>query len=58
VAARIFSAVSRHEINVEMISAGASQVTIYFLVNLKDRNRALQAIHREFFEGEKHENGG
>jgi len=58
VAARIFSAVSRHGINVEMISAGASQVTIYFLVNLKDRNRALQAIHREFFEGEKHENGG
>jgi len=58
VAARIFSAVSRHGINVEMISAGASQVTIYFLVSLKDRNRALQAIHREFFEGEKHENGG
>ncbi|MDD8020140.1 MAG: aspartate kinase [Acidobacteriota bacterium] len=55
VAARIFSAVSRHSINVEMISAGASHVTIYFLVNLKDRNRALQAIHKEFFGGKEHE---
>jgi len=49
IAARIFSAVSRKEINVEMISAGASEVTIYFIVSLQDREKALQAIHEEFF---------
>ena len=51
VAARIFSAVSRQGINVEMISAGASNVTIYFLVRTADRQKALKAIHEEFFSG-------
>lgn len=57
IAARIFTAVSRKHINVEMISAGASDVTIYFIVSLTDRDKALQAIHEEFFkEGESDEN--
>ncbi|WP_041081873.1 aspartate kinase [Thermotoga profunda] len=51
IAARIFTAVSRKNINVEMISAGASDVTIYFIVRLTDRDKALQAIHEEFFRG-------
>lgn len=52
IAARIFSAVSKQQINVEMISAGASNVTIYFIVQEKDRQKALQAIHEEFFGGD------
>ena len=51
VAARIFSSVSKQGINVEMISAGASNVTIYFLVRTEDRQKALKAIHDEFFSG-------
>lgn len=51
IAARIFSAVSRERINVQMISAGASEVTMYFIVNVEDRDKALRAIHREFFGG-------
>lgn len=56
IAARIFTAVSRKHINVEMISAGASDVTIYFIVKLQDRDKALRAIHEEFFkDGENDE---
>lgn len=51
IAARIFSAVSKEKINVLMISAGASEVTVYFIVSIEDRDRALQAIHKEFFGG-------
>lgn len=51
IAARIFSAVSKEQINVQMISAGASEVTMYFIVNITDRDKALRAIHREFFGG-------
>lgn len=56
IAARMFSAVSEEHINVEMISAGASEVTIYFIVKLRDRDRALKAIYREFFGGDPSEN--
>jgi len=52
VTARIFSAVSKQGVNVEMISAGASDVTTYFIVNSDDRERALKAIHEEFFGGD------
>lgn len=51
IAARIFSAVSKERINVQMISAGASEVTMYFIVSVEDRDKALRAIHREFFRG-------
>lgn len=50
IAARIFTAVSKRNINVEMISAGASDVTMYFIVKLTDRDKALRAIHEEFFK--------
>jgi len=55
VAARIFSAVSKQEINVEMISAGASDVTTYFIVSSENREKALKAIHEEFFGGDEFE---
>jgi aspartate kinase/aspartokinase/homoserine dehydrogenase 1 len=52
IAARIFSAVSKQKVNVEMISAGASDVTMYFIVRATDREKALKAIHEAFFGGE------
>ncbi len=48
-AARIFSAVSRADVNVEMISTGASEVAAYFIVDKDDADRAIRSLHKEFF---------
>jgi len=53
IAARIFNAVSREKINVKIISAGASEVATYFMVDRQDRERTIRAVHREFFKGGK-----
>lgn len=50
VAARIFSRVAEENINIEMISCGASEVAYYFIVEAQDAEKAVNAIHREFFE--------
>jgi aspartate kinase len=47
--ARIFTAVAREKINVEMAAAGASPVACYFLVKNADLDRAVRAVHDEFF---------
>ncbi len=49
VAARVFRAVADVGINVQLISAGASMVAYHFTVDTKDLERAVQAVHREFF---------
>ena len=49
VAAKVFSAVAREKINVEMISSGASEVAYYFIVRKADLERAIRAVHHEFF---------
>lgn len=49
IASRIFQAVASGKINVEMISAGASDVSVYFIVDEKDGQRALKLVHDEFF---------
>jgi aspartate kinase/aspartokinase/homoserine dehydrogenase 1 len=49
IAARIFSAVSRENINIRIISSGASPVATYFIVADSDRGKAVGAIHQEFF---------
>lgn len=49
-AAKVFSAVADEEINVEMISGGASKVAYYFIVKDSDVERALRAIHKKFFD--------
>lgn len=50
IAGRIFSSVAKKEINIKIISFGASSVAIYFIVNKQDRDETIQAIHGEFFE--------
>ena len=47
--ARIFAAVARERINVEMAAAGASPVACYFIVKRPDLERAARAVHGEFF---------
>lgn len=47
--ARIFAAVAREKINVEMAAAGASAVACYFLVKRSDLDRAVRVVHDEFF---------
>jgi len=49
VAARIFGAVSRKQINIRIISVGASPVAAYFIVDKTVRDEAVQTIHKEFF---------
>jgi bifunctional aspartokinase / homoserine dehydrogenase 1 len=49
VAARIFGAVSRRNINVRIISVGASPVAAYFIVEKTVRDEAVRTIHEEFF---------
>ncbi|MHA1135307.1 MAG: aspartate kinase [Candidatus Thorarchaeota archaeon] len=52
VAARVFSAVAEMGVNVEMFSAGASDVAYYFIVQQDDMDTAIRAVHRSFFEGQ------
>ncbi len=49
VAARVFKAAAAAGVNVQLISAGASMVAIHFTVSQEDLERALQAVHDEFF---------
>jgi aspartate kinase/aspartokinase/homoserine dehydrogenase 1 len=52
VAGRIFTAVARKGINVEIICFGTSSVAMYFIVNRNDRDETVRAIHKEFFHSE------
>lgn len=56
IAVRMFGAVSRRGINMEIISVGASQVAAYFIVKRNDRDEAVRAIHAEFFNNPKDTN--
>lgn len=49
IAAGIFTAVSAENINIKLISVGASQVAAYFIVDDNDKKRTIQAIHRHLF---------
>ena len=49
IAARVFRAVADLDINVQFITAGASMVAYQFTVDTRDLERAVRAVHREFF---------
>ncbi len=49
IAARVFTAVAKEGVSVNMISAGASLVAYHFTVDKKDLERTTRAIHAEFF---------
>lgn len=49
VAARVFRAVAAAGVNVQLISAGASMVAFHFTVDAVDLEKAVRAVHDEFF---------
>jgi len=53
VAGKIFSILGNNNINIEMISQGASHVSLNFLVNEDVLETAVKVLHRELFEKEQ-----
>jgi aspartate kinase len=49
VAAKVFSAVARAGINVRMISQGASEINVSFVIDERDVPAAVRALHARFF---------
>ncbi len=49
VAARVFAAL--RDVNIVLISQGASETNITFVVDAADAPEALRRLHRDFFEG-------
>ncbi len=47
--ARVLSVVAKENIKVQMLAAGASETAQYFLVPEEDTERAVRAVHGEFF---------
>jgi aspartate kinase len=48
VAARVFGAVAKKEVNVRMVAQGSSEYNISLVVSEKDGPEAVRAIHKEF----------
>ena len=51
IAGRTFTALGRNNINIEMISQGASEINITFIVDGKDAEKAVKVLHKEYFGG-------
>lgn len=45
---KIFTAVGKAGVNVEMISVGASDIALNFVIHAKDKTPCIRAIHNEF----------
>ena len=50
VSGRVFSVLGKNKINVEMISQGASEINITFVVDGKDAENAVKVLHKEYYE--------
>ncbi|MCP3954810.1 MAG: aspartate kinase, partial [Desulfobacterales bacterium] len=50
VAAKCFTATYDADVNIQMISFGTSNAALYFLVDEKDLDRTIKALHSNFFE--------
>jgi aspartate kinase len=48
VAARVFNAVAKRNVNVIMIAQGSSELNLAFVVNDIDCEHAVKALHDEF----------
>ena len=46
-AGHVFTVLAMNSINIEMISQGASEINIGCVVNMKDADRAVQALHSD-----------
>jgi bifunctional aspartokinase / homoserine dehydrogenase 1 len=50
VAGRIFSVLGRQKINIIAIAQGSSELNISTVIEEKDEQKALESLHKEFFE--------
>ncbi len=50
IAARTFKVLGDNKINIEMITQGASEINISFVVKNEDAENAMRLLHREYFE--------
>ncbi len=48
IAGKIFTLIGKHKIHVEMISQGASEINISFVVENEDVEKAVKLLHEEF----------
>ncbi len=46
---KIFAELGKNNINVEMVSQGASEVNVGFVVDRKDAEKAIRCLHKRFF---------
>ena len=53
VAAKVFGAVARRDVNVIMIAQGSSELNLAFVVSDDDCEKAVNALHEEFMLGRK-----
>lgn len=51
IAARLFAALDRSNVNVELISHGGSEINLTFVIKETDIEQAVKALHDEFFSG-------
>ena len=51
VSGRTFSVLGKNKINIEMISQGASEINITFVVDGKDAENAVKVLHKEYYGG-------
>ena len=51
IAAQVFSAVAAGKVNVRMISQGASEINISFVIKEADVPEAVRRLHQQFFTG-------
>ena len=49
IAARIFGALARAKVNIEMVSEGASEINLTIVVHEKSVDDAVRVLHDEFF---------
>ncbi|MBS3098145.1 lysine-sensitive aspartokinase 3 [Candidatus Woesearchaeota archaeon] len=49
IAGKTFTALGKNEVNIEMISQGASEINISFIVNNQEADKAVQVLHKEYF---------
>lgn len=56
IAARVFTALHRADINVEMVSHGGSDINLSFVIQQSDVPRAIRFLHDELFENRQNAN--
>ena len=55
IAGQVFSVLGAEHINIELISQGASELNLTFVVKDADAERAVKALHAKFLEGRRSE---